>query len=139
MACSTCLTLDERLTYAGTWHDGTHIIPTFDSDDITASASVTTSSPSSSTTAQQGGGKGGNDDDDTGDNDDKGGDDDDSKGGKGKGGKRRRGLQGTKDAERFRRQDTNVNNPFFTPTLDSDDEGFFDKPVNVQFNFTGTS
>lgn len=32
--CSSCLDPDTRLAYAGTWHDGTHIIPTQDADDL---------------------------------------------------------------------------------------------------------
>lgn len=147
VTCATCLQPGGNLAYAGTWHDGTHIIPTLDSDDfgssstsgVSTSAASTSAAPPSST-SQVAAAKGGDDDDASDDDDDKGDDDDGKSGkGKGKGSRRRRGLQGTRSGTMLRRQDTAVSNPFFVPNLDSDDPGFVDKSVTVQFNFTGTS
>ncbi|GJE95593.1 hypothetical protein PsYK624_117790 [Phanerochaete sordida] len=133
--CTTCLAPNGRMAYAGTWHDGTHVLPTIDNDDLN-----TTTSGGSQQTATTGGAAGG--DNDKGDGDGNGGDedaekgDDDDKKGGGKGPQRRRGLEG---GRRLRRQDTIVSNPFFTPNLDSDDPGFVDKAVSVEFNFTGSA
>ena len=156
--CTTCLAPSDRLAYAGTWHDGTHIIPTADGDDTqtTAENPGQSGKPGQNGNGGDGdggkggggggdddggdGGKGSNDEEDSdeGDDDDKKGDtddNDDKKGGKGS--RQRRGLKGN-SGRRFKRQNT-ASNPFFTPSLDSDDSGFVDKPVTVQFNFTGTS
>ncbi|KIP05697.1 hypothetical protein PHLGIDRAFT_128722 [Phlebiopsis gigantea 11061_1 CR5-6] len=139
VACATCLEPGANLVYAGTWHDGTHIVPTLDGDDFGAAP---TSAAAPSATSQPAAGQGGDDDEAAGDDDDDDkGDDDDKKSGKGKGkgGKRRRGLQGFRSAAKLKRQDTAVSNPFFVPSLDSDDPGFVDKSVTVQFNFTGSA
>ena len=134
MPCTGCLSPSDRLVYAGTWHDGTHIIPTIDADDIGSSPTATANQSAPSATGGQG--KSNDDEETQGDDDDKKGDDEESKGAQG-GGRGRR--WDSWDTERFRRKDDAVNNPFFTPKLDSDDPGFVDRPVTVQFNFTGTS
>ncbi|RPD60915.1 hypothetical protein L227DRAFT_86978 [Lentinus tigrinus ALCF2SS1-6] len=55
--CSTCLAPNTSIAFKGTWHDGTHIIPTVDSDDV----------PEGSAVRSKGHGKGkDNDDDDSG-------------------------------------------------------------------------
>lgn len=140
--CSTCLAPSENLAFQGTWHDGTHIIPTVDADDLNTTTQddqndpkpSRTASPSTSTQET------GHDDDDSDDDDD---DDHKNDGGGGKDkdkGKGKRELRWSrwsrKRGRRFRRQDAN-SNPFFIPKLDDDDEGFVDTPVFTQFNFTG--
>ncbi|RPD76899.1 hypothetical protein L226DRAFT_354197 [Lentinus tigrinus ALCF2SS1-7] len=63
--CSTCLAPNTSIAFKGTWHDGTHIIPTVDSDDV----------PDSSAVRSKGHGKGkDNDDDDSGSGSDEDGD-----------------------------------------------------------------
>ena len=47
-ACKTCLEPDKRLAYAWTWHDGTHIIPTVDADDLPNNAVSPSPTPSPS-------------------------------------------------------------------------------------------
>ncbi len=141
-SCTTCLTPSEQLAYAGTWHDGTHIIPTVDNDDQSgtqadaddppkpASSSLKRPASTSSSKAPTATGKG----DDDGD----GGDEDKGHSSSGKG-KRRRVVESIRDLALRRRQDVDDNNPFFTPNLDSDDPGFVDTPVLAEFNFTGAS
>lgn len=122
MPCQTCLAPNRTLAYAGTWHDGTHIIPTVDSDDGDAHSATASSSAAHATqTGQQ-------DDDD--DKDDDSDEDTDSA----KKGNRRRQLV----TSGGKRQDSE-GDPFFVPKLDSDDAGFVDTPVLAQFNFTGES
>jgi hypothetical protein len=123
VACSTCLAPDIQLAYAGSWHDGTHIIPTTDADDLGDTDATTHSS-----TAKQQPDQGDHDKDD-GDNDS-----DDKKGGG-----HRRGLGADDRAKVSKRQSTDVDNPFFTPKLDDDDPGFVDTQVTLQFSFNGTS
>lgn len=129
VACQTCLAPDPKFAYAGTWHDGTHIIPTLDDDDIN------TADDQASKQGDSGAGR--SDADGSGD----GGSDNNKGNGGGKWTfrRRRRDSKGVRGVEKFRRQDTVISNPFFTPKLDSDDPGFFDRPVTVEFNFTGTS
>lgn len=140
--CTGCLSPSQGLAFQGTWHDGTHTIPTIDGDDVNGApdtdnvaaqpAAPPPSSPSPSPPppppppapthdADDGGGDGKDQDKDKGKGKGKGDADD---GGGGGGGKN------------SRRQDLD-NNPFFIPNLDSDDAGFVDKPVFAQFNFTG--
>ncbi|EKM52831.1 uncharacterized protein PHACADRAFT_261484 [Phanerochaete carnosa HHB-10118-sp] len=127
--CDTCLDPDNSLAYAGTWHDGTHIIPTVDNDDVD-------DTDQQSGKSGNGGGKQGGDGDQDGDG---GGDGDSGDNGKGgKDGQHRRGMQDV-GVPRFKRQESIVSNPFFTPNLDSDDPGFVDKSVTVEFNFTGSA
>lgn len=141
VACSSCLAPDPALAHSGTWHDGTHIVPTTDEDDegtggvpdsdgdgngsssstsnsVAAATSSSSSSPSSTQSVT--GGNTDNDDNDNGE------DDDDSH--KGKGG-------GKNTSRRFRRDDEN---PFEVQSLDSDDPGFQDVPVTASLTFTGT-
>ncbi|KAI0075152.1 hypothetical protein K474DRAFT_1709220 [Panus rudis PR-1116 ss-1] len=153
--CSTCLAPDSSLAYQGTWHDGTHIIPTVDADDLNDAATDVddkpTTMPSSTNQPQPTKARKPEDDDDHDDHDDNddddnrgkgghGGHDDDDGGGKNKGeGKQRRWLgRGRWRAIVMRGQDED-DNPFFTPKFDSDDEGFVDTPVYAQFNFTGSA
>lgn len=114
--CSSCLNPAAFSPYDGTWHDGTHIVPTTDDDDTSSSASPTPSThsavltpppsttplPTASATGDDNGGGGGS-----------------ANQGKGQGRKR------------------DSDNPFATAKLDSDDPGFVDMPVTAQFNFTG--
>lgn len=131
--CSNCLAPDAQIAFDGTWHDGTHIIPTVDADDLPQSmtSTIKTSAPTSAPGVTSVKNTEGNDDDDD--------DEDDEKKQKGKGNaKTRRSFRPV-----LRRQGTTSNdsndNPFFTPKLDSDDPGFVDQPVTAQFNFTGGS
>ena len=131
--CSTCLAPSVDLAFQGTWHDGTHVIPTVDADDLT------TGNDPQSTTAVASQNANTNDDDD--DDDDKNNNRHGTGGGndknKGKGKRERRFSRWRNKRGRwFRRQDPN-SNPFFIPKLDSDDDGFVDTPVFAQFNFTG--
>ncbi|KAI9061817.1 hypothetical protein FKP32DRAFT_1594015 [Trametes sanguinea] len=119
--CFTCLSPDPEDAYQGTWHDGTHIIPTVDADDLPPSRETNTDS-----------GKDADDGDDNDKDKDKGKDADDEHRKK-----RRRTRSGG-----LRRQDPSndsTNNPFFTSNFDSDDAGFVDKPVLAAFNFTGSA
>ena len=68
LPCSSCLMPDASQAMQGTWHDGTHIIPTVDGDDV--SSSTSSASPAQTSKAADG-----NDSDD----------DDEEKGKKGKG------------------------------------------------------
>ncbi|KAI0684554.1 hypothetical protein BC835DRAFT_617879 [Cytidiella melzeri] len=142
--CSSCLQPDPALAYAGTWHDGTHIIPTADEDDspggtqeLSQSTQVSQKSSTRSATPTppptQAKGKGDDDDDDG-----KGDDDDDKK--SGNDGHRRRTVRVARDAKLFKRDNSSANsNPFVTEKDDSDDPGFVDQPVVVTFNFTGSA
>ena len=163
VACSSCLAPDPALAHSGTWHDGTHIVPTTDEDDegtggvpdsdgdgngssgstsnsVVAATSSSSSSPSSTQSVT--GGNTDNDDDDNGE------DDDDSH--KGKGGGKNISRQCVNFfiilvnneskfesliTYRFRRDDEN---PFEVQSLDSDDPGFQDVPVTASLTFTGT-
>ncbi|KAL4257043.1 hypothetical protein AB1N83_012145 [Pleurotus pulmonarius] len=138
--CTFCLEPDSALAYQKTFHDGTHIIPTVDGDDMPSSSSsqvprpsstgraVTSSAtsrppasstrptsqsplPTTQTTTQV------NDD---GDDDDA---DDD---------------HGNDGPSHTRRQEAEFN-PFATSKFDADDPEFVDQPVFVQYNFTGTA
>ena len=147
--CSTCLAPSPSIAFQGTWHDGTHIIPTEDSDDLPTNANnAAQPSPTPSKAAGDDADDGKKDDDDKKDGDDvdaKNKDDDsDSDDGKGKkgdkdDGKRRRRHLSTGSHLLRRQTATNdaSSNPFFTPNLDSDDPGFVDTPVSAQLNFTG--
>lgn len=134
--CSFCLEPDSSLAYQKTFHDGTHIIPTVDGDDLpslsssqaprsTSTGNAVTSSansriptsttsrapsqaprPTTQTTTQD------NDHDDDDDDDD-------------------HGNDGRRQEEEF--------NPFATSKFDADDPEFVDQPVFVQYNFTGTA
>ncbi|KAH9916403.1 uncharacterized protein BXZ73DRAFT_92501 [Epithele typhae] len=120
-------TVDDVASQIGTWHDGTHIIPTVDSDDLPSSTSST--AKATQTTAKTG--------DDDGDDGKKGDDDND-----GDSRKRRRGRVARKRRGVASRADTDsspTSNPFFTPNFDSDDAGFVDTLVTAAFNFTGSA
>ncbi|CDO68072.1 hypothetical protein BN946_scf184788.g3 [Trametes cinnabarina] len=117
--CSDCLSPNPQDAYKGTWHDGTHIIPTVDADDLPPSRDTN-------------GGKDSDDSDHIGEDKDK---DTDKDADDGRRKKRWRSKSGA-----FRRQDPSddtADNPFFTTHFDDDDGGFVDKPVLAQFNFTG--
>ena len=153
--CSGCLSPSMSLAFQGTWHDGTHIIPTSDGDDFPTSTS-TSAQPSQTSTSDD---DKGDDDDDDNDSDvstqtalkdtddgkdsndgedsddEKDGDKKDEDGRKGR--HRRRGLAGRRATRREIRRSDPTTNPFFTPNFDSDDAGFVDQPVTAQFNFTG--
>ena len=111
--CDTCLSPPGTSAHGGTWHDGTHIIPTLDEDDegtvgdldgdgTTSSTLVSPSTSnvqpaqtSASTNVNTNNDDGNNDGDDHGsdhDDDDDGGD---SHGGKGKSARRRRQIKRT--------------------------------------------
>lgn len=137
--CSFCLEPDSSLAYQKTFHDGTHIIPTVDGDDLpslsssraprsTSTGNAVTSSansriptsttsrtssqaprPTTQTTTQD------NDHDDDDDDDD----------------------HGNDGPSHTRRQEEEFN-PFATSKFDADDPEFVDQPVFVQYNFTGT-
>ena len=62
-ACKTCLEPDKRLAYAWTWHDGTHIIPTVDGDDLPNNAVSPSPTPSATAGGDADKGKKGDDDD----------------------------------------------------------------------------
>lgn len=143
--CSTCLAPSSSIALQGTWHDGTHIIPTVDADDLpnNAVSPSPTPSPSAGGDGDKGKKKGG-DDDDKKDGDDSDSDDDESDGGNGKRdlGGRHRWRRRRRRPRFLPRQDSSSDassNPFFTPNLDSDDAGFVDTPVSAQLSFTGTS
>lgn len=135
-ACDNCLAPDTGLAYAGTWHDGTHIIPTVDgddepggSDDLSHSSAGSASSTSSAQASEKTGDKGGDDDDNGGDDEDK------HKGGKGA---RRRHLARAVPMNHIRRDNSDdEENPFFTEKEDSDDAGFVDQPVSMSIDFVG--
>ncbi|KAI8992822.1 hypothetical protein BD414DRAFT_482320 [Trametes punicea] len=111
--CATCLAPNPEDAFQGTWHDGTHIIPTADADDE--------KQPSQTSGA-------GDTDDDDGSGED---DDDDG---------RKQGRRDASDALRKRDQSSDpADNPFFTPNFDSDDAGFVDETVLAEFNFTGSA
>lgn len=144
--CSTCLAPSSSIAFQGTWHDGTHIIPTVDADDLPNNVVSISPSPTPSKTVggdgEKGGGKkkGGDDDDDSDDDDDN----DSRQSDKGKGKRDRSGRHWWRRRPRpprsLPRQDSSSNpssNPFFTPDLDSDDAGFVDTPVSAQLSFTG--
>ena len=143
--CSTCLAPSSSIALQGTWHDGTHIIPTVDADDLPNNA--VSPSPTPSPSARGDGDKGkkkGDDDDGKKDGDDSDSDDDESDGGNGKRdlGGRHRWRRRRRRPRFLPRQDSSSDassNPFFTPNLDSDDAGFVDTPVSAQLSFTGTS
>ncbi|CAL1697696.1 unnamed protein product [Somion occarium] len=153
--CATCLAPSSDLAYQGTWHDGTHIIPTFDADDLNENATNDTddqpsgkpsppSPPPPPPTQVKDDDEHEHDDDD--DDDDNHGDDDndgkdkDKGKGRGKGGLDKRASRSVREREKwFRRQQDADDNPFFVPKLDSDDEGFVDTPVLANFNFTGSA
>ena len=115
--CSSCLDPGPSIAFNGTWHDGTHIIPTADADDQPTSTSFTLSP---TTSAEDGG-------------------HDDGNGFESKHGKNRRMVQGISRREKqvFHRQSCS-NDPFCVPKFDGDDTQFVDNPVIAQFNFTGT-
>ena len=136
-ACGNCLAPDTGLAYAGTWHDGTHIIPTVDGDDEPGGSndlshsSVGGASSTSSAQASEKTGDKGDDDDNDGNGDDK------HKGGKGA---HRRHLALAVPMKHIRRNDSNdEENPFFTEKEDSDDAGFVDQPVSMSIDFVGAS
>ncbi|KAI0338628.1 hypothetical protein BDW22DRAFT_1348337 [Trametopsis cervina] len=155
-ACSTCLGPDPKLAYATTWHDGTHIIPTVDSDDLppgqsdlddtnpTTHSTSSTRAPvpthSGGANKQKGKGKGGGDDDDDEDSDHSGGkgDGDDKKSGNDND---KRDTAAVRSARHLSARDDSDgdDNPFFTEKGDSDDPGFVDQPVSLSFNFTGSA
>ena len=113
--CSSCLAPSVSIAFKGTWHDGTHIIPTVDADDV----------PNTSEVESEGHGRG------------KGGDDDDS--GSGSGSDDEEDDDDSEEKETASSTVSPTGNPFFTPNFDSDDPGFKDQLVSAQFNFTGKS
>ena len=128
--CDQCLHPSEDLAYQHTWHDGIHIIPTVDADDV----------PKDDNAGSQPDGDG-----------DNGGSQNGSSSNSGKGKTKGGGQSAASNFRRnwsreekqaiaspIRRQDSDADdNPFFTPNFDSDDAGFVDHPVFAQFNFTG--
>ena len=113
MECDTCLSPPSTSAHGGTWHDGTHIIPTLDEDDegtvgdldgdgttsstlvSPSTSSVQPAQTSASTNVNTNNDDGNNDGDDHGsdhDDDDDGGD---NHGGKGKSARRRRQIKRT--------------------------------------------
>ncbi|KAI0350950.1 hypothetical protein OH77DRAFT_1430351 [Trametes cingulata] len=139
--CSTCLAPNTSIAYQGTWHDGTHIIPTIDEDDL-PTTTTPQPSPSGSNVVVNDDHK---DADDGPDLDDEEEGEDKGKG-KGKdkddGGHAKRRSEALGAVGLMRRQDPSGdpnNNPFFTPHFDSDDAGFVDQPVSAQFNFSGSA
>lgn len=143
--CSNCLSPGQDLAFQGTWHDGTHIIPTVDGDDInnqeglgslTSSLVPSAALPSPSNTNE---GKHGDGDDDGGDGDEKKGDDRDTDKHQSKRKLQRREAVALRKRWPSPSRSDLEENPFLTPNLDSDDAGFVDNPVMAQFNFTGPS
>ncbi|PIL26135.1 hypothetical protein GSI_11890 [Ganoderma sinense ZZ0214-1] len=137
--CSTCLAPISSIALQGTWHDGTHIIPTVDADDLPNNAVSPSPTPSTATGGDADKGKKG-DDNDKKDGDD----DDDDDGGKGKRDRsgRHRWRRRPRRSHLLPRQDSSSDassNPFFTPNFDSDDAGFVDTPVSAQLSFTGSA
>ncbi len=136
-ACDNCLAPDAELAYAGTWHDGTHIIPTVDADDLPSddhndSKQGKPSSTSHVPTATQTTGQG----DDDGDGE---GDGDKGKNG-GKGHNKRRIARSARQHRSLRRGGADdEDDPFFREKEDSDDAGFVDETISMAFNFTGAS
>ncbi|EJD05044.1 uncharacterized protein FOMMEDRAFT_154211 [Fomitiporia mediterranea MF3/22] len=164
--CDTCLAPPSTLAHSGTWHDGTHIVPTTDEDDegtvgdqdgdgksTSASPQSTTSTsappppppPTASSVqpAQTNAAQDNDDDDHDGDDGDKGG---------GKGGGSGKDGDGKRRLRRFNRSvksrwltassletKRDGENPFEVQSSDSDDPGFQDVPVTASLNFTGTA
>lgn len=138
-SCQTCLSPNAQLAYAGTWHDGTHIIPTVDDDDSGSSDTDASPPPTSTSSAPAATASKSSDDDDDkdkGDSDNDSGEDADNKG---KGSSTSNGRRRAFKRRAFTNRDDPDSNPFFTGKLDSDDPGFVDTPVFAQFSFTGTS
>ncbi|KAI0084360.1 hypothetical protein BDY19DRAFT_997838 [Irpex rosettiformis] len=142
VACDICLGPDTGLAYAGTWHDGTHIIPTVDADDLPGGVEDHSSSkqgkPSSTSHAfapaqttsngNSGSGGGGGDGKDKVKRDD------------GRDFRRRKVTRTTRHMKEQRRDNSSDGgNPFFREKMDSDDAGFVDTPVSMAFDFIGAS
>ncbi|KAI0370969.1 hypothetical protein BV20DRAFT_228891 [Pilatotrama ljubarskyi] len=129
--CSTCLAPSPSIAYQGTWHDGTHIIPTVDADDLP---------PTPAPRPDQ---EDNEDADDRDDGDDEGGHKEKDKGSDGDdSGHARSRHEASGAVGLLRRQDPSGdpnNNPFFTPHFDGDDAGFVDQPVSAQLNFSGSA
>ncbi|KAI0752048.1 hypothetical protein C8Q74DRAFT_1211435 [Fomes fomentarius] len=146
--CPVCLAPDPSIAFNSTWHDGTHMVPTVDADDqpATHQAQLSGAQPSH-LPGKEGGtkGPGGHGDSNLvhGDDGDEDGQSDDSDEGGTRGMRVRR--RGALLASRLvRRQAPTPRSdpaasPFYTPHLDSDDEGFIDHPVSAQLNFTGSA
>lgn len=133
--CDSCLLPDAQLAYAGTWHDGTHIIPTTDADDLSEDAQngkgsskagnrhSSTAAPAPTTTHTQ------------------------DESGHSSAYYVRRQEPAERDMARRKVQVTGDlkhprdegGDPFFTEKEDGDDAGFVDQPVSTFFNFTGAS
>lgn len=130
--CSTCLAPPSSIAFKGTWHHGTHIIPTVDADDL----------PTDTSALEPGNLRPGEDGSHSDEEDESGSESDgESEDGHGGSKTRQRSVSVTARVSHRRNQSPNndpISNPFFTPHLDSDDEGFEDQPVSAQFNFTGT-
>ncbi|KAJ8474737.1 hypothetical protein ONZ51_g7014 [Trametes cubensis] len=130
--CSSCLAPSPDIAYQGTWHDGTHIIPTVDQDDLP-------------TSGQSAGQDNAGEDDDDGANENGDGNGDKHKGEDADDEARKKKrwhayVSGGHTALRRQAPDSDpTNNPFFTPHFDSDDAGFVDHPVSAEFNFTGSA
>ncbi|KAH8114827.1 hypothetical protein DFH11DRAFT_128047 [Phellopilus nigrolimitatus] len=158
--CTSCLAPDTGTAHDGTWHDGTHVIPTADEDDeptvgdtdgdgtttssapqattsVTSTLISTFTSASSVQPAQTS-----EVDDDSGNNDS------DSGKGKGKDGdgsgkkrlkRRSRSRSRKRSTDRHLRleRDSGETNPFETQGNDSDDPGFQDVPVTATLTFEG--
>ncbi|TBU52584.1 hypothetical protein BD310DRAFT_831897 [Dichomitus squalens] len=151
--CSTCLAPSPSIAFQGTWHDGTHIIPTEDTDDSPNNANNVVQPTPTPSNAPGGDGdvgdgkKGDTDDGKDGDDvdakdKDGGGDSDKGKGKKGADDGKRRRRHDSAGSHLLRRQNAAndaSSNPFFTPNFDSDDAGFVDNPVSAQLNFTGSA
>lgn len=116
-ACKTCLEPDKRLAYAWTWHDGTHIIPTRDADDLDGS-DPDSQARKKLVNAKKVDGR--------------------SEADSRLDLRKRRSPPSNLRGRSAKRQRTETDDPFFTTQLDSDDAGFVDTPVLAQFNFTGT-
>ncbi|KAI0742537.1 hypothetical protein C8Q80DRAFT_1108267, partial [Daedaleopsis nitida] len=136
--CSTCLAPSSSIAFQGTWHDGTHIIPTVDDDDVPQATDTHVIQPSTPATSGSSGKNDAGDDDDSDEEDS----DEDTTDHDGGGKNNRRSITSATRSRSARRQvpstDTSAN-PFFTPSFDSDDAGFVDHPVFAQFNFTGSA
>ncbi|KAL5520444.1 hypothetical protein ACEPAG_9668 [Sanghuangporus baumii] len=157
--CDACLSPPSTSAHGGTWHDGTHIIPTVDEDDegtvgdldgdgatstsatpvssTVAAVTSSSSSQSAQTSAASDVNTNNNDDDDD-DDDDGGGD---KHGGKGNDGRRKRRLKRSIRSAKWifltAKSNLDDENPFEVQSVDSDDPGFQDIPVTATLNFSG--
>ncbi|KLO16616.1 hypothetical protein SCHPADRAFT_937806 [Schizopora paradoxa] len=161
--CSACLNPPSSDASGGTWHDGTHIVKSSDSDDFgpnggdtngtssagtssassagaiqshsSSPASISTPPPASPPSSSTSSTAASPSPSKDGDDDDgDNGDDGDSGKQKGKGDKDKMRRDVRQNAS-----EENSSNPFFTTGEDSDDPGFVDPAVTATINFTGTA